>query len=40
MPMKKGTNPNQPEKGTTIRVGPIKELKDIKAIKKILADTS
>jgi integrase len=29
-------NPNRPAKNSTIRVGPIKHLKDIKAIKKML----
>jgi integrase len=31
-------NPNHPPKGSTIRVDPIKNLKDIKAIKKLLHD--
>lgn len=31
-------NPNHPKKGSQISVEPIKNLKDIKAIKKILAD--
>ena len=31
-------NPNHPKKGSTIKVDPIKKLKDIKAIKKILAN--
>jgi integrase len=31
-------NPNRPKKGSTIKVEPIRQLKDIKAIKKILAD--
>lgn len=35
--MAKG-NPNRPKKGSTIKVEPIRQLKDIKAIKKILAD--
>ena len=30
-------NPNRPAKGSTIKVDPIKKLKDIKAIKKLLA---
>lgn len=30
-------NPNHPKKGSQIKVDPIKKLKDIKAIKKILA---
>ena len=36
--MKKGQNSNHPTKGSKISVEPIKSLKDIKAIKKILAD--
>jgi integrase len=36
--MKKGENYNHPEKGDLIRVDPIKGLRDIKAIKKLLAD--
>ena len=35
---KDSKNPNHPPKGSTIRVDPIKKLKDIKAIKKILHD--
>jgi integrase len=36
---KKSTkNPNHPPKGSTIRVDPIRKLKDIKAIKKMLHD--
>ena len=31
-------NPNHPQKGSTIKVDPIKKLKDIKAIKKLLAN--
>ena len=31
-------NPNHPEKGSTIKVDPIKSLKDIKNIKKLLSD--
>ncbi len=31
-------NPNHPKKGDNIRVDPIKELKDIKSIKKLLHD--
>jgi len=31
-------NPNHPKKGSTIKVDPIKKLKDIKAIKKILTN--
>ena len=36
--MKKGQNDNRPAKGSTIKVDPIKDVKDIKAIKKLLAD--
>lgn len=36
--MKKGENTNHPEKGDIIKVEPIRELKDIKAIRKLLAD--
>jgi len=36
--MQKGQNFNHPVKGSSIRVEPIKDLKDIKAIKKLLAD--
>jgi integrase len=36
--MKKGENMNHPKRGSTIKVEPIKNLKDIKAIKKLLAD--
>jgi hypothetical protein len=32
-------NPNHPKKGESIRVEPIREPKDIWAIKKILADS-
>lgn len=32
-------NVNHPKRGSTIKVEPIKELKDIKAIKKLLADS-
>ncbi len=35
---KSSKNPNHPKKGSTIRVDPIKKLKDIKAIKKLLHD--
>jgi integrase len=31
-------NPNHPKKGSTIKVDPIKKLKDIRAIKKLLHD--
>jgi len=36
--MTKIGNPNHPKKGSQIKVDPIKKLKDIKAIKKILAN--
>ena len=36
--MKNTGNPNHPQKGSTIKVDPIKKLKDIKAIKKLLAN--
>ncbi len=36
--MKKGENRNHPKKGSRIAVEPIRELKDIRAIKKLLAD--
>lgn len=36
--MKKGENRNHPVKGSSISVEPIRSLKDIKLIKKILAD--
>ena len=36
--MRKGENTNHPKKGSTIRVEPIRELKDIKAIKALLSD--
>jgi len=36
--MAKTGNPNHPKKGSTIKVEPIKKLKDIKAIKKLLAN--
>ena len=36
--MMKLKNPNHPEKGAKIKVEPIKRLKDIKAIKKLLSD--
>ena len=36
--MKKSGNQNHPKKGSTIKVEPIKELKDIGTIKKVLAD--
>jgi len=31
-------NPNHPEKGSLIKVEPIRKMKDIKAIKKLLHD--
>ena len=34
----KGTNPNAPKKGSKIKVEPIKKLKDIETIKKLLSD--
>jgi integrase len=36
--MQKGQNFNHPQKGSSIRVEPIKRLKDIRAIKKLLSD--
>ena len=36
--MKPGQNSNRPGKGSSIKVEPIRELKDIKSIKKLLAD--
>jgi integrase len=36
--MKKGENFNRPEPGSQIKVEPIKDVKDIRAIKKMLAD--
>ena len=36
--MKKGQNHNHPQKGSTIKVEPIKSKKDIQTIKKLLAD--
>jgi integrase len=36
--MKKGENTNRPKKGDMIKVEPIRDLKSIKAIKKLLAD--
>lgn len=38
MAMKKGENFNRPARGTTTTVSPIKEMKDIKSIKKLLVD--
>lgn len=37
--MKKGENLNHPEKGSAIKVRPIRSVKDIKAIKKLLANS-
>ena len=36
--MQKGENYNHPEKGSSIKVDPIKNKKDIQTIKKQLAD--
>jgi integrase len=36
--MEAGENFNHPKRGSSIRVEPIKDLKDIKAIKKLLSD--
>ncbi len=36
--MKKGENFNHPKKGSKISVEPIRELKDIRSIKKLLKD--
>lgn len=36
--MKKGQNYNRPKKGSTITVDPIRKLKDIQAISKLLSD--
>ena len=36
--MKKIKNPNHPKKGSTIKVEPIRRLKDIETIKKLLSD--
>ncbi len=36
--MKKGQNHNRPEKGSQIKVEPIRSTKDIETIKKLLAD--
>ena len=38
MAMQKGENKNRPAKGSTITVEPIKQISDIKKIKKLLAD--
>ena len=37
--MKQGQNSNRPAPGSRIKVEPIRELKDIKAIKRLLADS-
>lgn len=37
--MQKGQNLNHPAKGSTIRVEPIKDMKDIKSIKRLLQDS-
>ena len=36
--MKRKPNPNHPQKGSTIKVEPIKKTKDIDTIKKLLRD--
>ena len=36
--MKKGNNPNHPRKGDRITVDPIRKIKDIKSIFKLLSD--
>jgi len=36
--VKKGQNTNHPKKGTTIKVEPIKKIKDIKSVKRLIAD--
>ena len=36
--MKKGENYNRPKKGSTIKVEPISDTKDIKSIKKLISD--
>jgi hypothetical protein len=38
MPSAKIKNPNHPPKGSSIKVDPIRKIKDIKAIKKLLHD--
>ena len=38
MPLPKGENPNHPDKGSTTKVEPIRDIKAIRRIKKILAD--
>lgn len=37
--MQKGQNTNHPKKGSTIKVEPIRETKDIKSIKRMLQDS-
>jgi integrase len=37
--MQQGQNDNHPAKGSTIKVEPIKDLKDVKAIKRLLQDS-
>ena len=36
MPLEKGTNPNHPKKDSSTKVEPIRSVKDIKSIKKLL----
>lgn len=38
MPLQKGQNPNHPKPGSAIKVEPIRDIKAIKRIKKILSD--
>jgi len=38
MALPKNSNPNAPKKGDSIKVEPIRDVKDIKSIKKLLAD--
>ena len=38
MPFPKGQNPNHPTAGSTTKVEPIRDKKEIARIKKILAD--
>lgn len=38
MPLPKNCNPNAPKPGDSIKVEPIRDVKDIKSIKKLLAD--
>jgi integrase len=37
--MKKGENPNHPKAGSRITVGPIRDIRDIQAIKKLLSES-